>query len=84
VLDGVAVGFFGRTYVAEDLARGALVELKLRDLPRFTRSAALVRGARAGEPSAPGRALVEALEAQARTLGLLRRRPRGAGVLPVR
>jgi len=84
VLDGAAVGFFSRTYVAEDLARGALVALKIGDLPRFSRGVALVRGARASELSPPGRALVSAIEAQARALGLVRGRARGSGALEVR
>jgi DNA-binding transcriptional LysR family regulator len=71
VASGTGAGFFTRTYVADDLARGDLVEVPVRDLPRLHRDAALVRRVRS-DLSPAGAALVEALRAQAAALGLLR------------
>ena len=70
VRDSTAVGFFPRTYVTEDLTRGTLVEVRVRDLGPFARGSALVR--RTSEsPLAPAAAgLVQAIEAQAARLGL--------------
>jgi DNA-binding transcriptional LysR family regulator len=77
-LTSVGAGFFTRTLVAEDLARGALVALEVSDLAPVHRDAALVRR-RGGVPLSPATAgLVEALRVQASSLGLLltgRRRP---------
>jgi DNA-binding transcriptional LysR family regulator len=68
---GAGVGFFTRTYIADDLARGALAEIELRDLPHLHRDSALVRR-RHSAPLSPAAAnLVEALRRQAATLGLL-------------
>lgn len=77
-LAGAGVGFFTRTYVAEDLARGTLVEVVLRDLPRIHRDSALVR--RRHTPLSPAAAnLVDALRRQAETLGILAVGPRATG-----
>jgi DNA-binding transcriptional LysR family regulator len=74
VLGGDAVGFFTRTYVSEDLERGALVPVEVADLPRIDRDAALVRRARGSGPLSPAAAgLVEAIRARAAALGLARR-----------
>jgi LysR family transcriptional regulator, low CO2-responsive transcriptional regulator len=70
-LDGVGVGFFVRTFIAEDLARGALVQVEVRDLPRFHRDSALVRRRRSGALSPAAANLVEAVRRQANRLGLL-------------
>ena len=72
-LDGAGVGFFTRTYVAEDLERGALVEVEVRDMPRIHRDAALVRRRRAAPLSPAAADLVQAIRSQAGTLGLLAR-----------
>ncbi|HEY6100774.1 MAG TPA: LysR family transcriptional regulator [Anaeromyxobacter sp.] len=85
-MDGAGVGFFARTYIAEDLARGALVEIAVRDLPRIHRDSALVRRRRSGPLSPAGANLVEAIRRQAENLGLLTaqaRRGRGERARPV-
>lgn len=74
VLEAAAVGFFPRTYVAEDLERGALVELRVRDLGPFERGSALVRRATESPLSPATSGLVHALETQAERLGLVRRK----------
>jgi DNA-binding transcriptional LysR family regulator len=71
-LDGAGVGFFVRTYIAEDLARGALVAIPVRDLPPVRRETALVRRRRSGPLSPAAANLVEAIRARARELGLAR------------
>lgn len=70
-LAGAGVGFFTRTYIAEDVARGALAEVVVRDLPRLYRDTALVRRRSSGPLSPAAANLVEAIRRQARTLGLL-------------
>jgi DNA-binding transcriptional LysR family regulator len=70
VVHGVGVGFFTRTYVAAELARKELVEIKVRGLPPFFRDCALVRHAR-NTPLSPASAdFVEVLGAQVRRLHL--------------
>jgi LysR family transcriptional regulator, low CO2-responsive transcriptional regulator len=76
-LRGVAVGFFPRTYIADELAAGSLVALAVRDMAPLWRDSALVRRPRvAGAPVIA--ATIDALRAQAERLGLVRRtsRPR--------
>ena len=68
VIAGHGVGFFTRTFIAEDLAAGRLVTLEVRDMPRITRGSALVRR-RTGPLSAAHEAFVTALANEARTLG---------------
>jgi LysR family transcriptional regulator, low CO2-responsive transcriptional regulator len=81
-LDGAGVGFFARTYVADDLARGALVEIQVRDLPPIHRDSALVRRRRVG-PFSPALAdLVEAIRRQAQRLDLAAPARRGGKVSP--
>ena len=70
-IEGTGVGFFVRTYIAEDLGRGTLVEIPLADLPRIYRDSALVRRRRAGPLSPAAANLVEAIRQQAARLGLL-------------
>jgi len=72
-LDGVGVGFFTRTYLEEDLARGALVEVPVAGLAPIHRDSALVRRRRSGPLSPAAAALVEAIRRQAVALGLLGR-----------
>jgi len=79
VRDSTAVGFFPRTYVAEDLARGELVPVRVRDLEPPKRGSALVRRTSETPLSPAGTALVAAIEAQAARLGLGRSR-RSAGL----
>ena len=63
-------GFFARTYVAHDLADGALVEIPVRGVPRLTRGSALVRRRRS--PLGPAAAeLIQVIHAQAAGCGLL-------------
>jgi len=63
-------GFFARTYVAQDLADGALVEIPVRGLPRLTRGTALVRRRRS--PLGPAAAeLIQVIHAQAAASDLL-------------
>jgi DNA-binding transcriptional LysR family regulator len=68
VLTGAGEGFFVRTLVADDLARGALVEVPVRGMPPLHRDVALVR--RRGAALSPAAAeLVEALRVQVVRLG---------------
>lgn len=67
---GAAVGFFPRTYLAEDLAAGRLVTVAVRDLPPLTRTTALVRKPRGAAPSPATQAVIDALRSQAVALGL--------------
>jgi DNA-binding transcriptional LysR family regulator len=78
-LAGVGGGFFVRTYLAEELARGALVVVPVSDLPPLTRGTALVRRRRAGPLSPAAAALVEALRREALRQGLLVQGGRAGG-----
>ena len=71
-LRGNAVGFFPRTYIAEDLAARRLVAVAVRGLPRLERDTALVRKQRPTPPSPATNAMIEALRAQAVALKILR------------
>jgi DNA-binding transcriptional LysR family regulator len=63
-------GFFARTYVAQDLADGALVEIPVKGMPRLTRGSALVRRRRS--PLGPAAAeLIQVIHAQAAATDLL-------------
>ena len=80
-LAGAGVGFFTRTFIAEDLQRGALAEIEVRDLARIFRDSALVRRRRG--PLSPAAAhLVEAIRRQADRLGLLARSGRARARAP--
>lgn len=72
-LEGVGVGFFPQTYIAEDLQRGTLATVEVKELPRLHRDSALVRRRRAGGLSPATANLVEAIRRQAAALGTLRR-----------
>jgi DNA-binding transcriptional LysR family regulator len=71
VLSGVGVGFFTRTYVAEDLGRGELAEIEVSDLSPIFRDSALVRRIRAAPLSPAAARFVTALRTQAERLALL-------------
>ncbi|HET9597879.1 MAG TPA: LysR family transcriptional regulator, partial [Anaeromyxobacteraceae bacterium] len=58
VLAGDALGFFTRTYVSEDLARGGLTAVEVADMPPLQRDSALVRRRRAAPLSPATAALV--------------------------
>ena len=75
VLDRVGAGFFTRTYIADDLARGALKEIRVRKLAPVHRDSALVRLRRTVPLSPPAQQLVELLRAHAQRLGLSPTRP---------
>jgi DNA-binding transcriptional LysR family regulator len=77
VQQGSAVGFFSRTYIAEDLERGAVVAIQVRDLPAQIRGSALVRRTEADALSPAANDLVQAIQKQAAKLGLLA--PKKAG-----
>jgi LysR family transcriptional regulator, low CO2-responsive transcriptional regulator len=68
-LGGAAVAFFTRTYIADDLASGALVAITVRDLPPLFRDSALVRRPQASRAPAAD-ALIAALRRHGRSLGL--------------
>jgi DNA-binding transcriptional LysR family regulator len=70
-LAGVAAGFFPRTCIADDVARGRLVEVAIRDLPAIDRDTALVRLQREAPLSPAAAAFVTALRAEAAALHLV-------------
>ena len=69
---GQGVGFFPRTFIAEDIRRGSLREIPVRDLGPIIRDSALVRRLRDGPPSPAGEQMVACLRAEAAAQGLLR------------
>jgi DNA-binding transcriptional LysR family regulator len=71
-LRGVAVGFFPRTYIADELAAGSLVALAVRNMAPLWRDSALVRRPRVAAAPVLA-ATVDALRAQAERLGLTQR-----------
>jgi LysR family transcriptional regulator, low CO2-responsive transcriptional regulator len=77
VRHGVGAGFFTRTYVAEDLARGELREVRVHPFPRIFRDSALVRRARAAPLSPVAAYAVALIRRQARRLGLAASAPAG-------
>jgi DNA-binding transcriptional LysR family regulator len=68
---GAAAGFFPETYIADDLAAGRLIAIPVRDLAPLSRATALVRKARSTPPSPATLAMIEALRAQASSIGIL-------------
>lgn len=70
VVEGVGVGFFTRTFIAEDLERGRLVALTVRGMTPLSRGSALVRR-RNGPLSPAAAAFVECLRRRAVDLELL-------------
>src|SRR5262249_39616 len=79
VLHGVGAGFFTRTYVADDLARGALVAIAVRGFQPPFRDSAVVRRSRSVPLSPASADLIQVLRGEAERLGLLlpSRRARG-------
>lgn len=71
VRQGLAVGFFPRSFIGEALAREELVALQLQQMPALERRSALVRRSRPRALDAVTRDLVEALRERARLMGLL-------------
>ena len=69
LLRGQGAGFFVRTYVAQDLADGGLVEIPVRGLGRLTRGSALVRRRRSALGPAAAE-LIQLIRAQAKTCRL--------------
>lgn len=67
---GAAVGFFPRTYIAEDLERKDLVTLTVADFEPLQRKLALVTRARPEPLSPAAQDLVTAIREQAARLGL--------------
>ncbi len=68
LLQGRGVAFFARTYLADELARGALVELAVRGAPPIFRDSALVRRRRSTPLSPAAADLSRGLGAQAARL----------------
>lgn len=68
-LRGQGAGFFVRTYVAQDLADGALVEIPVRGFSRLTRGSALVRRRRSVLGPAAAE-LIQLIRSQAAQCGL--------------
>jgi len=71
LLAGVGAGFFTRTYIREDLARGALAAIAVHPFPKLFRDSALVRRARPGPLPPIAAAVVDLVREQARRLRLL-------------
>src|SRR5262249_24067622 len=67
----VAAGFFPRTFIADDVAAGRLVEVAVRDLAPITRASALVRRPRPSPPTPAIAAIVAAIRDQAAALDIL-------------
>jgi DNA-binding transcriptional LysR family regulator len=65
VVNGVGAGFFPRTYVAEDLARGALSEIRVPGLAPLHRDIGLVRRRHAGALSPSLAGFIETLRRRA-------------------
>ena len=69
VMRGQGAGFFVRTYVAQDLESGALVEIPVRGLARLDRGSALVRRRRSVLGPATAE-LIQLIRAQAAACGM--------------
>jgi DNA-binding transcriptional LysR family regulator len=72
-LQCAAVGFFPQLLIGEDLERGALVEVAVRDLPPLERQSALVRRSKGRPPAADAQAFIDSVRQHATALGLLPR-----------
>lgn len=75
---GVGIGFFPRVFIAQDLARGDLAEVRVVDFPPLHRDTALVRLARHPTLSAAAQDFVAVVREEARRAGLLVPGPAGA------
>lgn len=73
---GGAAGFFSRTYIAEDLEKKDLTQVKVRDLAPIQRGSALVHRARENPLSPAADDLVVVIEHQATKLGMVVSRER--------
>jgi LysR family transcriptional regulator, low CO2-responsive transcriptional regulator len=71
VLQGLGAGFFPRAYIAEDLKRGAIVEINVRDMPKLRRQSALVSRLPKHALSPAARGMVAEIRKQAERMGLL-------------
>jgi len=71
LLEGVGIGFFTRTQVADALTVGRAVEVPIVDLPPIARDSALVHVSRERAPSAVAAAFAGCVREQAARLGLL-------------
>jgi DNA-binding transcriptional LysR family regulator len=69
-LHGVGAGFFTRTYIADELERGALAAIEVRGLAPLYRDSALVRRSRSAPLSPASAELIQALAVHARRLAL--------------
>jgi DNA-binding transcriptional LysR family regulator len=74
VLQGVGAGFFTRTYIADDLASGALREISVRGFAPIGRTSALVRRRHSTPLSPASAAFIQALRAQAERLSATAKR----------
>lgn len=70
VRSGSAMGFFTKTHILDDLKNGALIELRVDDLPPLVRDSALVWLPRDTPLSAAAMGFVEAIRQQATLLGI--------------
>jgi DNA-binding transcriptional LysR family regulator len=71
LLEGVGIGFFTRTQVADALATGQLCEVRIIDMGPITRESALVRLARQKEISVVGTAFIAEVRQVAARAGIL-------------
>lgn len=71
LLEGVGIGFFTRTQIADALATGQLREVPIADLGPITRESALVRLARQKQVSVVGSEIIAELRAVAARSSLL-------------
>lgn len=70
VRSGMGMGFFTRVHILDDLQTGALVELRVRELPPLVRESALVWLPRETPLSAAANAFIDCLREQALRVGL--------------
>ncbi len=71
LLQGIGVGFFTRGFVAEEIAAGKVVEIKVSDLPLLSRESAVVRHPRGGELSPALLQFIMAVKAEAEKEGIV-------------
>jgi DNA-binding transcriptional LysR family regulator len=67
---GIGMAFFAKVHILDDLKNGALVELKVQNLPAIVRDSALVWLPRQTPLSAAANAFIDCLREQAVQLGL--------------
>jgi DNA-binding transcriptional LysR family regulator len=71
LLEGIGIGFFTRTQIADALAAGQLCEVPIANMAPITRDSALVRLARQKEMSVVGGEFARAVREQAARMGVL-------------